>query len=140
MRNYINSLKALFRRKSPSPQGGKALDRDSYIEDENLSCLITIRLDSSTGDFNVIIDPVDISEDSASVTGLIMYLLNAGKLSTFFVDAYEFWQKENPKRMAFTERVMEEWLSTARLYQEGETTKEQDAVAVRATEVFSTEN
>jgi len=139
MRNYINSLKSLFGFKSDLPKVENS-DGDTYIEDKDLSCLITVRLDSSTGDFNVIIDPIDTSADSASVTGLIMYLLNSGKLSTFFVDAYDFWQKEDPKRIAFTERVMEEWLSTAKLYQEGEATYQQDAVAIKATEVFSTKN
>tara|TARA_R110000824_G_scaffold128568_4_gene289558 strand:- start:64479 stop:64925 length:447 start_codon:yes stop_codon:yes gene_type:complete len=148
MRNYINSLKSLFGFKSPLPKAEdvedveerEGLDGTTYIEDKNLSCLITVRLDSSKGDFNVIIDPVDISADSASVTGLMMYLLNSGKLATFFVEAYEFWQKEDPERTAFTQSVMEEWLSTSKLYQEGEVAYQQDAVAIRATEVFSTNN
>lgn len=130
MRNYINALKGLFKK---TDKEEKALPSESYIEDEDLSCLVTLRIDVATGDFNVIVDPADTSTEAASVVGLVMYLLNSGKLSSFFVDAYDFWKEDCPEKISFTNSIMEQWISSANLY-EG---KKEDKLAMKASDVFS---
>tara|TARA_R110000787_G_scaffold231297_1_gene338718 strand:+ start:548 stop:949 length:402 start_codon:yes stop_codon:yes gene_type:complete len=130
MRNYINALKGLFKKTDKEEE---VLPSESYIQDEDLSCLVTLRIDVATGDFNVIVDHADTSPEAASVVGLVLYLLNSGKLSSFFVEAYDFWNEDCPEKVSFTNNIMEQWIASVKLY-EGE---KKDDLAIRASDVFS---
>jgi hypothetical protein len=113
MRAYINAIKRLFSRPS---QDEEISDEDDYgveyIDKESLSALIEIRLNKETGDFNILVDAEDMSDDSAQTLGLLLYMINTGSLYDFFVEAFGKWSYDNPEKTKFFSKVMINWLAS----------------------------
>ena len=64
-----------------------------YVSDENVSATIEIRLNSQTGDFNVVVGVHEVDLECSKNLGLVLYMLNSGHLSEYFTQAYENWSE-----------------------------------------------
>jgi hypothetical protein len=107
MRAYINAIKRLFSRSSQNEENSEeSSDSVDYIEEESLSALIEIRLDKKTGNFNILVDAEDMSDESAQTLGLLLYMINTGSLYDFFVEAYAKWAHDDPEKTNFFSKVM----------------------------------
>lgn len=106
---------------------------------ENSSGDITISYDSKTGDFYVITDIKDISDDSATILAYIMHHISNGEISQFIYEALALWAEEDAERKSFNYSLFEKIVVVSGILKDEDEAKKSkgDKVAVRASEVFN---
>lgn len=127
MRRYFKAIKSIFQKNQD-----EVIEDASYIPDEESSATIEIKVEKNTGDFNLTVEVVDVSDDTAEVLGLLLYFLNSGGLSSYFTSAYSNWSGEDPKREQFLTQVYYHWLKG-----KGDFETEYDKLAVNPSHVFN---
>ena len=100
-----------------------------YVSDA--SATIEIRLDSNTGDFNIVVGVDEISNECSRNLALILYMLNSGNLSEYFTDAYENWCQNDTKKQLFVEDLFLNWIINKDTYSENK-----EKLAIRPADVF----
>ena len=106
-------------------------DDEMYVSDENVSATIEIRLDSQTGDFNVVVGVHEVDLECSRSLGLVLYMLNSGHLSEYFTQAYENWSEGDVSRKVFTNDLFLNWIINKETYSE-----KKDKLAIAPADVF----
>ena len=104
-----------------------------HINKDSVGCEIVIRIDTITGDFNLVVEPRDTSEDSAATIGLLLYYLNSGHMEDYFVQAFNNWGGNDVERQAFCKTLLQEWVINTTTYKD---LVDQDKLAVNPRDVF----
>jgi hypothetical protein len=106
---------------------------------ENSSGDITISYDSKTGDFYVVTDIKDISDDSATILAYILHHVSNGEISQFIYEALSLWAEEEEERQKFNHSLFEKIVVVSGMLKEEEekNKSKKEKVAVRASEVFN---
>jgi len=71
LKNFIKKNKEEEQYEEESVQ-----DHEMYVSDDDVSATIEIRLDSQTGDFNVVVGVNEVNLDCSKNLALVLYMLN----------------------------------------------------------------
>ena len=127
---YFKTLKNFFKKNKDNEEEVDGIESDEmYVSDA--SATIEIRLDSNTGDFNIVVGVDEISNECARNLALILYMLNSGNLSEYFTDAYENWCQNDTKKQLFVEDLLLNWIINKDTYSENK-----EKLAIRPADVF----
>ena len=130
---YFKILKNFIKKnKEEQHEEGSIQDDEMYVSDENVSATIEIRLDSQTGDFNVVVGVHEIDLECSKSLGLVLYMLNSGHLSEYFTQAYENWSEGDISRKVFTKDLFLNWIINKETYSE-----KKDKLAIAPADVFN---
>ena len=102
-----------------------------YVSDNDVSATIEIRLDSQSGDFNVVVGVNEVDLECSKNLALVLYMLNSGNLSEYFTQAYENWCEGDASRQAFTKDLFLNWIINKETYSE-----KKDKLAIARADVF----
>tara|TARA_Y100000004_G_scaffold112630_1_gene126444 strand:+ start:25 stop:447 length:423 start_codon:yes stop_codon:yes gene_type:complete len=127
LKNFIKKNKEEEQYEEESVQ-----DHEMYVSDENVSATIEIRLDSQTGDFNVVVGVSEVDLECSKNLALVLYMLNSGHLSEYFTQAYENWSADDPSRQVFIKDLFLNWIINKETYSE-----KKDKLAIAPADVFS---
>ena len=102
-----------------------------YVSDNDVSATIEIRLDSQSGDFNVVVGVNEVDLECSKNLALVLDMLNSGNLSEYFTQAYENWCEGDASRQAFTKDLFLNWIINKETYSE-----KKDKLAIAPADVF----
>lgn len=130
MIRYLKAIRSLFSKKNPE---GDTVDTqgEGFISDEDCSANIEIRLNRTSGDFNVVVSVQDLDDDTAETLGLLLFLINSGNLKEYFTEAYGNWALSDSERVTFLHEMYLKWLSA-----EDGLKDEYDKLAINPSNVF----
>ena len=130
MIRYLKAIRSLFSKKNPE---GDTVDTqgEGFISDEDCSANIEIRLNRTSGDFNVVVSVQDLDNDTADTLGLLLFLINSGNLKEYFTEAYGNWALSDSERVTFLHEMYLKWLSA-----EDGLKDEYDKLAINPSNVF----
>ena len=126
LKNFIKKNKEEEQYEEESVQ-----DHEMYVSDDNASATIEIRLDSQTGDFNVVVGVNEVNLDCSKNLALVLYMLNSGHLSEYFTQAYENWSEGDVARKVFIKDLFLNWIINKETYSE-----KKDKLAIAPADVF----
>ena len=89
-------LKSFFTKSKVEEKINSIEDDEMYVSEA--SATIEIRLNSKTGDFNIVVGVDEVSDECSKNLALILYMLNSGNLSEYFTDAYQDWSVSDIER------------------------------------------
>ena len=108
---YFKILKNFIKKdKGQEPEEHPVEDHEMYVSDNDVSATIEIRLDSQSGDFNVVVGVNEVDLECSKNLALVLYMLNSGNLSEYFTQAYENWCEGDASRQAFTKDLFLNWI------------------------------
>ena len=129
---YFKILKNFIKKdKGQEPEEHPVEDHEMYVSDNDVSATIEIRLDSQSGDFNVVVGVNEVDLECSKNLALVLYMLNSGNLAEYFTQAYENWCEGDASRQAFTKDLFLNWIINKETYSE-----KKDKLAIAPADVF----
>ncbi len=122
-------LKSFFTKSKVEEKINSIEDDEMYVSEA--SATIEIRLNSKTGDFNIVVGVDEVSDECSKNLALILYMLNSGNLSEYFTDAYQDWSVSDIERRLFVEDLFLNWILNKETYSESK-----DRLAIKPADVF----
>jgi hypothetical protein len=107
-------------------------DHEMYVSDDDVSATIEIRLNSQSGDFNVVVGVNEVDLDCSKNLALVLYMLNSGHLAEYFTQAYENWSEGDVARKVFIKDLFLNWIINKETYSE-----KKDKLAIAPADVFN---
>lgn len=92
----------------------------AFLDDVSAEILIQVSLE---GDFVISFDAKDSNIDAVPAVGNLIFLINSGALSTFFIKSLELWADEaegekRDEREVFVSLIMAQWQEIQEEHQE----------------------
>ena len=129
---YFKILKNFIKKNKEEEYEEESIQDDQmYVSDDDVSATIEIRLDSQTGDFNVVVGVNEVDLDCSKNLGLVLYMLNSGHLSEYFTQAYQNWSEGDEARQVFIKDLFLHWIINKEAYSE-----KKDKLAIAPADVF----
>ena len=129
---YFKILKNFIKKNKEEEYEEESIQDDQmYVSDDDVSATIEIRLDSQTGDFNVVVGVNEVDLDCSKNLGLVLYMLNSGHLSEYFTQAYQNWSEGDEARQVFIKDLFLNWIINKEAYSE-----KKDKLAIAPADVF----
>lgn len=129
---YFKILKNFIKKNKEEEYEEESIQDDQmYVSDDDVSATIEIRLDSQTGDFNVVVGVNEVDLDCSKNLGLVLYMLNSGHLTEYFTQAYQNWSEGDEARQVFIKDLFLNWIINKEEYSE-----KKDKLAIAPADVF----
>ena len=93
MKDLITYIKSIFVKKNNPEYAEEEAEASEDSIDSSGS--ITFFWDSATGDFQVMTDVYDWSQDSSEVLGMLLSYISEGHMSSYMVQSLKLWASEN---------------------------------------------
>ena len=119
----ISKILSMFKNKLKQEEAPpKHIVQGDYSFLEGLCSQIVIQVNPE-GDFVISFDAQDSNLDYVSAIGNLIFLINSGALSTFFIKSLELWVeevegKERDERETFVALILAQWTDTQEEHQE----------------------
>ena len=103
---------------------------------------ILIEYNAKSGDFTVLSDIDDLSEDSVNVLSYLIYHISQGELENFIYESLKLWAGDDPEKIRFNEQLADQMKNLhsfvlAQQGQEEQPTPSEGRVASPASQVFN---
>ena len=116
----ISKILSILKKQKEKEKPHIVQERYDFLEDVCAEFLIQVNVE---GDFVISFDAQDSNLDYVSAIGNLIFLINSGSLSTFFIKSLHLWAEEvegeeRDKREAFVTLIINQWEDTQEEHQE----------------------